>query len=270
MEIANAETIRLCHKLAEVTMESHLMARTQIYIDADTLFDFKLGALLSQMRSKEQFDAVYAHLEDYLKSPTLDCARFFPEFGLTEDDLEKILTDPALSAVLSVTAPPTNVFEQLTGFVALLRKHNAIKPGAEKMQFTINAKLTKLHPHTIRLITDAIRYGEPDAEIAFTSFKDWSEIPTALLERQDVVIVHDILDFVRPGTTSQKLLEKADKLAATAVMGLLQANLEVPPEKFEAAMENTAGVMMLMCESFAFLEKTVSKESLLFKKGDEK
>ena len=253
MEDNRAETADLCDKISHEVMRPMLTQSEFVYIDVELIFDFMLTALLSKMPNEEKcYNYVIDHVKDYLAAPTLECAKFFPDLNLTDDQLRGVLRDPKYSAVLSAMILPTGFQQELGTIIRVLNTVNKSKETQRPLRFTINSSLMKLTPRLEKMVLSLLFSLDPSVEVKFTNFKDWSEVPEKLLVNQDLVCVYDIKDFMKEGSTFQKVLSKSNDLSKTNILAL---------ENFDhdstEAIFNFKAVMSMFCNDFNFFRKSL-------------
>lgn len=251
----NDESFEICDRISAEVMRPLVTQKEFVYIDADVLFDFRLGALLAGMTGESDYNYILSNLQTYLDAPTLACAKFFPDLNKTDEELDAFASDPKYAMPMAAVAPPTKLFEELPVLVRVINSINVSKETQRPVRVTINQRNVLLVDYTKNLIRDAVLRGDANAVVEFTNFPTWKDVPEALLKQQDVIIVHDIKDFLLEGTTSQKLLTTTDELAMTDIMAMVQSDLSL--EETELGLANLVNIMELMCNKFSFISKTL-------------
>lgn len=252
----NSETRQLCSKLADEVVRPLVTQKEFIYIDASFFLDFKVGALLSLIRrEKIDYDYILQHLQEYLDAPTLECTKFFPKLNLTEQDLLDRMEAPEYNDVLSVITPPTKFLSEFGNIIRVLNTINQSKESSRPLKVTINQNLMTLNQYVRNNLTNAIHMIDSEIKVTFTEYRSWSEVPESVLEKQDVICVYNLRDFLREGTTSQKMLAETNKLSMTDIMAITQSDSS--KEDLKLGLDNLKSVMEMMCDKFTFIHKTL-------------
>ena len=250
------ETSELCTKISAEVMRPLVTQKEFVYIDADTLFDFRLGAIMAKVTGEDDYKYVMEHVHEYLDAPTLECAKFFPKFGMTEKDIDEFLVDPNYATVRAVISPATRLLGELSVIVRVLNSINASKETQRPITVVVNQRHALLEPFNKRLIEDSVYRGDKYAKVEYTNFPTWNDVPEAVLKKQDVIIVYDLNEFLREGTTSQKLLATVEEFAMTDIMAITQVT-STKVNDVELGLQNLSNVMELMCDKFTFINKTL-------------
>lgn len=249
-----------CETFSKECMRPLVTQKEFVYIDADLLFDYKFGTLISFIKNgDEDFQKIRSHIQEYLDAPTLECAKFFPEMGVTEQQLIDRMNDPKYANVLAAISPPTFFMKDIGNCIRILNTINKSKETQRPLKITINQCRYDLHPHVRQGIVNAIRAVDAEVGVDFTAFRNWKEVPRDLLARQDVICVYDIRDFLAEGTTSQKLLVSDEhELAATDIIALAQSDLA--EKDTELGLLNLQDIVSMLCNKFKFVKKTLMTE----------
>lgn len=249
------ETIKLCDRISSEVMRPLVTQKEFMYVDADVLFDYRLGALLATVRGEQDYNYILEHVDEYLNAPTLECAKFFPDLHKTDSELDRIAADPQNATALAALTPPTKVLEQLSVMIRVLNTINLSKETQRPIRVTVNQRRVQITDFVKNAITDAIARGDASATVTFTTYKSWADVPEDILRPQDVIIVYDLKEFLTVGTTSQKLLIDTNELSMTDIMAITQSELN--SEDTPLGLDNMKNVMELMCDKFTFINKTL-------------
>lgn len=244
-------------RLERESMSPFVTQRRYIYIDADLLYDFRLSAVISYVSGEEDYKYVRAQLPAYLQAPTLECAKFFPKLNLTEADIDDRLNDEACADVLAAIAVPTKVLEKLEYIIRLVVTENESKETQLPLIITINQRDHLMHEFLKNRVIGLIKKLDNRITVEFTHYKTWNDVPEITLKKQDIVCVYDTRDFLRQGTTSQKLLETQTGLANCSVMALEVAD-NADDKDIQQRLSNLEDIMSIMCRKFKFFKKSIS------------
>lgn len=249
------KTLELCDRISTEVMRPLVTQKEFLYVDADVLFDYRLGALLATIKGEDDYNYILKHVDEYLNAPSLECAKSFPDLNRTDADLDKLAVDKSSALSLAALTPPTKVLEQLPIMIRVLNTINLSKETQRPIHVTVNQRRVEITDFVKNAITAAVTRGDASATVAFTTYKSWFDVPEDLLKRQDVIIVYDLKEFLMTGTTSQKLLVDTNELSMTDIMALTQSELK--QEDTALGLDNMKNVMELMCDKFTFINKTL-------------
>lgn len=258
---AQTEFRQLCDKMSQETMKPFMVQKENIYIDSDLLYDYRLGAVLALTRGEADYNYVLAHLNAYLKAPTLECAKFFPDLHLTEEQLDKVIMDPNYFVFMNAAAPATEFFNDLEKIIRIFNTINESKEVTRPLHITINQRRIKIHDVYKRQLENRIHRTDPSVIVEFTEYASWNDVPQTLIEVQDLICVYDMIEFLQEGTNSQKALAKIpSKLCRTCIATLLQSDKENPTlDDFT----NLQRMLECMCMKLSFRPKTVLSKELI-------
>ena len=255
------EFVDLCDKMSKEIVQPFLRPKEHIYVDSDLLYYYRLGAMIGLTKTEQQFNYVVSHVQDYIKAPSLDCARFFPEMGLTDEMLDKFIQAERFFNFVSAAAPASDFIDNLDKIILAMNTVNTSKEVKEPLTITINQRTIPIHPVYKRGIVNRVHSIDPRVNVEFVAYKSWYEVPPTLIEKQDFICVYDLGEFLREGTNSQKLLaEVPSKLSRCYIASLLQSDKPNPtPEQFT----NLKAILEVMCDKFMFVEKTILNGELI-------
>jgi len=244
------------NKISAEIMRPLVTQKEFVYIDADLLYDFRLGGIISTITNEEQYNYIRDHIPEYLDAPTLEVAKFFPDMKMSEQDIDKRLSDPKYEQVLALMSPPTQFISELGLLIRVLNTVNRSKETQRPIKVTVNQRKYMLTDYTKKMIERAVHDGDAKAVVEFTHFESWFKISEALLKQQDVICVYNIREFLQEGTVSQKLLVNTEEFAMADIMALEQCDLT--GDQAEIGLENMADLMRAFgCNSFSFIKKTL-------------
>lgn len=251
----------MCDKWNTEVMKPLLKQKEYMYIDLDVLYDFRLGALLSLMQAgSDDYQYIMDHLDEYLKSPTLECAKFFPKFGFDDDQLDERASDPNFASVMAAIAPPTRFLGELKMMIRVINTLNASKETTNPLKITINVGKRRVHKFLTDNLTKYLLAVDPGITVNFVKFPTWREVPKDLIEKQDIIVVYDIKDFMTEGSVPQALLVGAhESFAMTTVMAIRQVEKDITGKDAEEATKNFVDLMNIFFDKFTFIGKTIMK-----------
>jgi len=252
---AQKEFKNLCNQMSKDIVKPFLKQKENIYIDSDLLYHYRLGAMLALTKSEDDFNYVREHINDYLEAPTLECAKFFPEMKLTDEDLDKFIVDPKYFNVISAISPASEFIDNFDKIIRIFNTINESKEVTDPITITINQRRIPIHPVYRRGIINRIRSIDRHVNVKFTSYKSWYEVPQSLIAVQDFLCVYDMIEFLKEGTNSQKAISAVpSQLATCCIVTPLQA--DVPDPSFEH-FRNLKVLLEVMCDKFSYISKTI-------------
>lgn len=252
---------QLCDKMSEEMMKPFTTQKDNIYIDSDLLYDYRLGAVMALIHDEQDFNYVMSHVGEYLSAPTLECAKFFPDLKLTDQMLDDVIVDPKYYVFMNAAAPATEFMGK--DFETLIRLFNTINQSKEithPIHITINQRKIEIHNIYKKAIRERVMRVDPTIEVEFTNYKSWFDVPEATIKDQDFLCVYDMVEFLKEGTNSQRLLSKVPSdLMRCSICTLLQSDHANPSvDEFN----NFRLMMECMCNRFSFKPKTLLNEGL--------
>ena len=251
----------VCDKLSMDLMKPFMAQKKNIYVDADLIYDYRLGALLALTNGEEQYNYVMDRLPGYLNGRSLDCARFFPDLGFTEKDLDDMIDNPEYFIFLTAASPASTFLDDLDMIIKIINTLNQSKEVTEPLKITINQRKIKIHDVHKAGIIARIHSIDPRVLVDFTEFPSWYKINEKFLEEQDFICVYDMIEFLHEGAVSQKLLSSVpSKLMHADILTLFQSDKQLPTDD---DFKNLKTIMECMCDKFSFIPRTLRKEGII-------
>ena len=248
----------MCGKVSEEIMRPYFRQQEYLYIDVDLLADFRLGAVLASVRNEQEYNYVQANMQKYLDAPTLRCAEFFPELGLTDQQLDEIIEKPEYESVLSVIAPRSKLITQFPTLFGMLKSINSRAETSRPLKLYFNCP-HRVSDHFKAGLLELVKEADPTVEVYFTEFKTWYDVDPDILGRMDFIAVYDLIGFLANNTSSMKLLSAIpSKLGSTGIAALVQTDKpDMKGDELELGLVNLANLLEMMCDKFTYLRKTV-------------
>lgn len=249
----------MCNDAGKAIMQPYITQLENIYIDADLLYDFKLGALMAHIKNEKEYDYIVSKIPDYLQVYDLKCAEHFPEMHLTDADLERVINNPKYEKVLTCLTPRTTFMVDIERLLSIVRGINKNKETTKPVHLYINEGRHSLSVILKRQLTEYIRRLDSNVILEFTNFKSWYDVSERFIGNMDFIGVYDIVEFVKEGTPTQKLLSAVPSgFAKTSISALAQiSTILEEKDNAEEVLRNTASVFSMMCDQFAFLKKSL-------------
>ena len=255
---AQKEFREMCDQMSKEIVKPFLSQKEHIYIDSDLLYDYRLGAVMAFISNEQQYDYVVKQLPVYLNAKDNSTAKYFPELQLTDEQIEKMITDPNYYSFVSAAAPATKFVDGLSQVIRIFNTINESKEVNRPITITVNQRTIDLHPVYKKALMDKIASVDPSVVVNFTSYKSWYEVPGALIEHQDLICVYDMVEFLKENTNSQKAISAVpSKLARCSIIAPWQSDVDNPtPEHFR----NLKVMLEVMCMQFTFINRTLRQK----------
>ena len=249
---------RMVDKESTDIINSMLMPVKFFYIDADFLYDFRLGALLLMSKTEEQYNYIISKLEEYECSPTMKITNIFKDLGYTEEDVNLMEHDLQYEKYVVAGAPRTKLLDEFKSVVAAIGTYNRTQtddPGFTIIVNFRNHDIPESQWHELRGFLSA---GSRMIHVAKTRYETWEEFPPDLFDKLDMILAYNMPDFV-----NSEMLAKSVKRFTTqkkAVMTYPQIeNDRDTPEEEKDALDNFSALMGVMFYKFSYIKREISK-----------
>lgn len=252
MQDEQRDIASLMSQVCKDIVSPYVQQKEFIFIDIETLYDFKLGALLGLTNEKE-YKYILGQLPTYLASKDLEISKYFPDINISEETIAKYMADPLYNKMLSLTAPPRSIVEDLEEIITGINTYNSSRETQRPLKITINQSTFVLAEEAKIRLVNYIQSIDSTVEVYFTEHT-WSDIPKDLLAKQDILIVYDIASFVDIGSKPIIDCIRESLLANTVIATFMQVTNPncTDAEKGEL---NFAALMNIFCNNFIILEK---------------
>ena len=251
----------MCEKMSEEIMKPYMTQKKNIYVDADLIYDYRLGALMALIRDESDYQHVLENMDSYLNARTLECAKFFPLMKVTEEDLDNVIANPEYYIFLNAAAPASRFLDDLENIIKIFNTLNQSKEVTEPIKITINQRKIRIANGIRKEIVMKVKSIDPKVLVDFTEFPSWYKVNEKLIADQDFLCVYDMIEFLHEGTISQKLIaEVPSKLMKADIVTLFQSDKQLPTD---SDFVNLQTIMECMCDKFSFIPKTIRKEGII-------
>lgn len=224
-----------------------------IYIDADFLYDYRLGELLLKVTCDEDYQVILKHLDEYINGTSLKITKYFPELNLTEEDLDLLGKDPVLSKYISVAAPPTKFLMELPSFIMQINTYNKNREEGAPLKVYINTRGNKMNPAIWRRMDDWISGMCSNVRLINTTYSNWTEIPPNIYDSLDILYVYDMQDFMSVGSVSCNKLQNRESIGKIVVTRPRVREEFDNPDDAQEALDNFESVMSFLVLKFIYL-----------------
>lgn len=225
-----------------------------VYIDADFLYDYRLGELLLKVTCDEDYQAILKHLDEYIDGTSLKITKYFPELKVKEEDLDLLENDPVLSKYIQVAAPPTKFLASLPKFAMQLNTYNKSREESAEIKIYINTKKHKMNSVVWDQLVNYVEGVCKNVRLINTTFNNWTEVPSTIYDLIDILFVYDMQDFISVGSTSCTKLQGRESIGKIVVTRPKTKKDYETPEETQEALDNFEGVMSLLVLKFAYLK----------------
>ena len=225
-----------------------------VYIDADFLYDYRLGELLLKVTCDEDYQAILKHLDEYIDGTSLKITKYFHELKVKEEDLDLLENDPVLSKYIQVAAPPTKFLASLPKFAMQLNTYNKSREESAEIKIYINTKKRKMNSVVWDQLVKYVEGVCKNVRLINTTFNNWTEVPSTIYDLIDILFVYDMQDFISVGSTSCTKLQGRESIGKIVVTRPKTKEDYETPEETQEALDNFEGVMSLLVLKFAYLK----------------
>jgi len=130
MDKITNSTIENLHNIAKETLGCGTKAVNYLYVDMDCFINFKLGSLLCNLSSKEQYEYLLEKLDDYNNRTDDEIMKYFPEIDITESTINEFLEDSINHGLLEKISPVTDYYKNFFVFADSVMGNNKIAEDA--------------------------------------------------------------------------------------------------------------------------------------------
>lgn len=237
-----------------------------IYVECDTLHDFRIGAVLSLIRTQSEFEYVQHKLKAYDLDVDKSIEKHFPALKFRDEFIDRIVCDPTYAKKILIASPPSNYYGLLQQVLQNLTKHAEMFGNTPAFHITFNSsKVCYPNQFQMMLAKPFHQFRNVDFSIDFNTDKLYNR-DAEFLHSYDVFLIEDIRDLVKPDTPMIKAFTGEDIIHKEMFAPRkYDSNLIKPEdEDFQQVMEATEKWLGLAV-NFQFVEKRICE----FAKGAE-
>ena len=251
---------RLMSQVAEEILKPFQEPIHGLYVDTDFLYDYRLGELILKLHDQKQFDYLKSCIPAYEQGNSRQITKYFPELKVTEEELDLLENDVKWQKFVAMAAPRTGFLLRFNSFLAKINTYNHSKELNHPFRLTLNMRKIPMPDKILSQLVQHIKEFDRTIEIRVTHYKNWNEVPEASFNSWTMLLVYDLVDFVRYGTVSQKML-KSEKCLDKIILSPYQTEEDfTDPQKEEQAFMNFKALMSLMVSEFSFVRKNIPIE----------
>ena len=225
-----------------------------VYIDADFLYDYRLGELLLKVTCDEDYNVVLKHLDEYINGTSFKITKYFPELNLTEEDLDLLERDPVLGKYVQVAAPPTKFLFELPKFIIQLNTYNKNREENSEIKIYINTRGHKMNSAIWGRLADGLEKMCPNVRLINTTYSNWTEIPPNVYDILDILYVYNMQDFMSVGSVSCNKLQKRESIGKIVITRPRVREEFDNPDDAQEALDNFEQLMSFLVLRFAYFK----------------
>ncbi len=188
-------------------MEDELTPMKMIYLDLSIIKDSKLGSIMANAPSEEDYKYVLSKLDNYNARIDNNYLTHFDKLKLTEDEVKEFHLNPFNGDFLFEVSPITTGLEQIIYLIQKLDQVNRIAKKVDHTTLLINTyplKLTskgdKMLKYFINTISNRVRIIKFEKPI--------QDIDLKTLAKCDMLILDDITPFFTNLNYAEELYEQ--------------------------------------------------------------
>lgn len=182
----------------------------RINIDYACVQDYRLGALISMIKTEEEYDYLLTQLKRYEQSVDRKVAKYFPKLGISEAQINQVLQYPEGWANAVNVAPMTELFVQLMNIVTAVLNHNTTRIMTNPLEIVFRLPPGKtLDKMKMAVLINACNKidSNQSVRVIFKSFT-FGELPDEYLDCVQIWILDDLEEFVNNPNISDPYLDK--------------------------------------------------------------
>ena len=182
----------------------------RINIDYACVQDYRLGALLSMIKTEEEYNYILTQLKRYEQAVDRKVAKYFPKLGISDAQITQVLQYPESWAAAVRAAPMTELFIHLIDIVTAVLNHNTTRIMSNPLEIVFRLPPGKIldKPQMAVLINACNKIdNNQSVRIIFKSFT-FEELPDEYLDCVQIWILDDLEEFVNSSNISEPYLSK--------------------------------------------------------------
>lgn len=190
-------------KIYSLAMKEYMDPIQAVYIDLPYIQDIYLGGLILSHFNEKDYNYILSRLPEYKKRITLGHAEYFPELGMSEDQLLDYVTDRSNITNLLTLSPMTSLFLQLPELHKNLQSHNdRVLENPIQIRYLVNVYPLALNEAQMNLIK--LRFSVlPDIQFGIIQ-KPLKSLQDQLFTSTQVWFIDDMSATVDPETNCGK------------------------------------------------------------------
>ena len=225
---------------------------SNVYLDLDMLWDHRIGALVSMVKTSAEYEYILHKLDAYNDNWDKRISTNFPILDISDEMVDNFIQDPDNSKLISFTSPIKTCYANLPLWLDSIFSHNRKQGKVNDVTLYINSQTFCPHKEFQESVVKALQNMFPNLNVGFiaTSLdKFHQKIPLTNIQ---FFIISDFQRFMMPDTVFPNLLmndmvfsDTYLKVAKTVDLDILQQ--EDRPE-IDELFNRTKLTMDLFCK----------------------
>jgi hypothetical protein len=206
--------------LREAEYDKTFQIKNELYVDLSMIQDYKLGMLLSLYTEPDEYKYIYSRISIYNNRFDNLCTKYFPDLGISEEELMKYVVDPEYTADLIKTSPMTLGFYALRDKFKEIVDHNTLI-DEKTITYTV---VVNIHPLTLnpkimdevsvrrikKFIKDRIKYIHAFSEVLIVDYPI-QDMTFGMFKRMNLFMVEDLSGLLNTKLKQDWMLLKGKK-----------------------------------------------------------
>lgn len=265
------------NQISNSIMQSDFPEVRNIYIDLNTLKDTRLGTMVAYAPSKDALIYLIDGIEDYNIRYKRSFKYAYPDYPLTELELEMKYRDPSCSQVIFSRSPDTDFCIHFFEYLSVIREQNQRAGYNGIVNIHINIFPLSITP-AIKTWIEAFQNFMPGFKYHLFS-EDHKKINLQLLYATQIFIFNSLLPYLDPQSTLHEPLFVKGSMRTVEVFapreiedkfltqfkenGFLEEDEASPIED----MFEMTSLVMLMCCKFKYMQFNIPNPKVRMRHG---
>ena len=245
----------MCKVISEEFFKKQHKPLLNIYVEMESMFDYKLSALLKMIKTEKEFEYIKTKLPLYRTYKGKNITRCFPALKFTENDIDNFIKDPNNHLYLSAGSLITNVSNLVPGQIAFFNMINKNSPMYNHEPITIyfNNSLFPVAKESCRHIFNSLSSIFPNIDCKFSN-RSLKQESKDFIEHIDHFILDDLKSFTEKDTLTYKMLfiERKFILKMISASYLFDEEYAFMSEQSKEQIKNTELVFSPFCMFMLF------------------
>ena len=230
---------------------------TRVYVDLEYIQDLRFGALLYGITVEQEMKYIHNRLDVYNNRYDRKICKYFPVLKKTEEDLNKLLSDPIAKDKICFLAPWTSVFFNLITLIMTYKHHNMrFLDVAPRMTVVINVADVD-YPIELRQYIETTLSEQWDINVEVQQLPRYEGELSEYLQ-YDLLMLYDYGQFVN---TFPSAFVGEGKFSDIRIIAqpYIEEGLGHKEDDYEYVLTSTEKGMDIYCD-FSFLRSNIVKD----------
>ena len=209
--------------LSEQMFESSNRPMTNLLVDMETMFDYKLAAILGMIKTDKEFDYITKKLPQYAKYKGRKITTCFPSLKFTEEMVTNFIKDEKNRKYLSSAGLITNITNLIPAQLALFDYVNKNSPLYDNRPINLyfyNELFLPVEETTFQ-IEKSLKSMFPNIKCHFIN-RNINNEKEEFLEKMDHLIIDNFKKFVDEKSVTYKMLLQDLKFLGSTISATIQ------------------------------------------------